>query len=61
MEKNGEIRPGITPRENQDTAKPVGDRPEPIKMAEDDRLKAIRELDGDFRKCAAEATRKSLR
>ena len=61
MEKHGEIKPGTTPAENQDTAKPVGDRSKAIKMAEDDRLKAIRELDGDFRKCAAEATRKSLR
>lgn len=61
MEKHGEVKPGITPPENQDTASPAVDRFEAIKMAEDDRLKAIKELDGDFRKCAAEATRKSLR
>jgi hypothetical protein len=60
MEKRGEIKPGITPPENDDTAATVNSG-QPIKLAEEDSLRAIRELDGDFRKCAAEATRKSLR
>ena len=55
MEKHGEIKPGVTPPENQDAA-----NKNPVKMAEEDNLRVIRELDGDFRKCAAEATRKSL-
>lgn len=60
MEKHGEINPGFTPVIDQEEINPVADSLKPIKMAEDDRLKAIRELDGDFRKLAADAAKKAL-
>lgn len=60
MEKHGVIAPQVTPPETGDTARPAAN----IKQSCDNsaaELRAIRELDGDFRKIAAEATRKSLR
>lgn len=59
MEKHGAIQPGVTPPENEDTASVV-DRPQAIKTAADDSAQAIDVLDNDFRKAAADATRKSL-
>lgn len=60
MEKHGEINPGFTPVIAQEENNPAADSLKPIKMAEDDRLKAIRELDGDFRKLASNAAKKAL-
>lgn len=60
MEKRGVIAPEVTPPEHADTAASA-EKSEAVKSAEENRLKAIRELDGDFRKAASEATRKSLR
>lgn len=60
MEKQGIVAPHVTPPEDGDTAK-VAAR---IKRSCENtaaELQAIRELDGDFRKAAAEATKKSLR
>lgn len=60
MEKQGIVAPRVTPPEKGDTAKTAAQ----IKRScadSDAELQAIRELDGDFRKIAAEATKKSLR
>lgn len=59
MEKHGAIQPGVTPPEQADTA-PVADRADAIKTAARDKVESIDALDSDFRKAAAEATRKSL-
>lgn len=59
MEKHGAIQPGVTPPENEDTVHVV-DRHQAVKTAANDSSKAIAALDNDFRKAAAEATRKSL-
>lgn len=60
MEKQGIVAPHVTPSEDGDTAKTAAI----IKRTRENpeaELQAIRELDGDFRKAAAEATKKSLR
>jgi hypothetical protein len=60
MEKQGIVTPSVTPPETGDTAQTAAQ----IKRACETpaaELQAIRELDGDFRKHAAEATKKSLR
>ena len=59
MEKHGAIQPGVTPPEKADTAAGV-DKAAAIKPAVCDSPRAIDALDSDFRKTAAEATRKSL-
>jgi hypothetical protein len=59
MEKHGAIQPGVTPPEQADTAS-VADKAGAVKTAARDRSDAIEALDSDFRKAAAEATRKSL-
>lgn len=63
MEKQGIVAPHVTPPETGDTAPAIQAAPQ-IKRSCDNpeaELTAIRELDGDFRKAAAEATRQSLR
>lgn len=57
MEKQGIVAPEVTPPENADTAKAASNI---TRTCETGRQDAIRELDSDFRKSAAEATRKSL-
>lgn len=57
MEKQGIVAPEVTPPENDDTAKVASHFTQPCEKG---RQAAIRELDSDFRKSAAEATRKSL-
>ena len=57
MEKQGIVAPEVTPPENADTAKAAAHFTPPCEKG---RQAAIRDLDGDFRKSAAEATRKSL-
>ena len=59
MEKQGIVAPEVTPPENDDTAK-VAAHVTRMHVPNEAELQAIRELDGDFRKAAAEATRKSL-
>jgi hypothetical protein len=60
MEKQGIIAPHVTPAVDGEPAP----APAQIKRScatPEAELQTIRELDGDFRKAAAEATRKSLR
>lgn len=60
MEKQGIVAPHVTPPEDGDAAKTAAHVKRPGSSPESE-LQAIRDLDGDFRKAAAEATRKSLR
>lgn len=60
MEKQGIVAPHVTPPEDGDTAKTATHITGTREIPEAE-LQAIRELDGDFRKAAAEATKKSLR
>jgi hypothetical protein len=60
MEKQGIVAPHVTPPEDGDTAKTAAQITQVCEKPEVE-LQAIRELDGDFRKAAAEATTKSLR
>ncbi len=60
MEKQGVIAPDITPPEHADTLQQA-DSAKAIKIAAAASPVVIEKLDGDFRKAAAEATRKSLR
>jgi hypothetical protein len=60
MEKQGIVAPHVTPAEDGDTAKTAAQIKRSCETPEAE-LQAIRELDGDFRKAAAEATKKSLR
>ena len=60
MEKRGIISPQLTPQETGDAAQTVARVKNGAASSAEER-KAIQELDGDFRKQAAEATRKSLR
>jgi hypothetical protein len=60
MEKRGVIAPDVTPPEHTDTLRQA-DSAKAIKIAAADSPAVIEALDGDFRKTAAEATRKSLR
>lgn len=57
MEKQGIVAPEVTPPENADPAKAASTS---SRACEKGRQDAIRELDSDFRKSAAEATRQSL-
>jgi hypothetical protein len=57
MEKQGIVAPEVTPPEKDDTAKTAAHLSRPNAEG---RNASIRELDNDFRKSAAEATRKSL-
>ena len=57
MEKQGIVAPEVTPPENADTAKVAANI---TRTCEKGRQEAIQELDSDFRKAAAEATKKSL-
>lgn len=57
MEKQGIVAPEVTPPENADTAKVASNITQPCEKG---RQEAIHALDSDFRKSAAEATRKSL-
>lgn len=56
MEKHGAILPGVTPPEKADT-----DQAADTKLAGDAELQAIRALDGDFRKCAADKAKAALK
>lgn len=60
MEKQGIIAPHITPPEDGDTAKKAASITHPRDTIEAAR-ETVRQLDNDFRKAAAEATKKSLR
>ena len=57
MEKQGIVAPEVTPPENDDTAKVAAQFTQPC---ESGRKNVIQALDNDFRKSAAEATKKSL-
>jgi hypothetical protein len=60
MEKQGIIAPHTTPPEDGDTAKTAASITQPCETTEAGR-EIVRQLDSDFRKAAAEATKKSLR
>ena len=60
MEKQGIVAPDVTPPKEGDTAKNAAQIKQSCANPEAE-LQAIRELDGDFRKLAAEATKKALR
>lgn len=60
MEKCGIIKPGVTPPEKPSDEKTAVDRLSSIQNNVDAKLKAIRELDGDFRKLAANVVKDTL-
>jgi hypothetical protein len=60
MEKQGIVAPHVTPPEEGDTANTAAQIKRSCENPTTD-LQSVRELDADFRKAAAEATRKSLR
>lgn len=60
MEKQGIIAPHITPPEDGDTAKTAASVTHSCETTEAAR-ETVCQLDSDFRKAAAEATKKSLR
>lgn len=57
MEKRGIVKPGHTPPEHDDPAAKIT---EPCEKTAARELDAIRRLDGDFRKVAADRVRKAL-
>ena len=60
MEKYGIIKPGVTPPETLSDEKTAVDRLSSVQNDVDAKLKAIRELDGDFRKLAANVVKDTL-
>ena len=60
MEKRGIIDPGHTPPEKDDTTTRMSKSTDALEKAAESELDAIRRLDGDFRKVAAERARKAL-
>lgn len=60
MEKRGVIGPAVTPPEHGDTVKIAVVRAESCEKSAIAELAAIRELDGDFRKLAADTAKKAL-
>lgn len=60
MEKRGVINPGLTPPEHDDTSILRPKITEACEKKAEPDLDAIRRLDGDFRKLAADQARKAL-
>lgn len=60
MEKRGVISPGLTPPEHDDTATRKKQTAAVNEKRAVKELDAIRELDGDFRKLAADRAKKAL-
>lgn len=60
MEKRGVIKPGSTPSEHNDSAVNGANSPALAEKTAQSELDAIRELDGDFRKLAAERAKTAL-
>jgi hypothetical protein len=60
MEKRGVIKPGQTPPEHDSPAVPVVNFTDHCEKTAESELDAIRRLDGDFRKEAADQAKKAL-
>lgn len=60
MEKRGVIKPGRTPPEHEPPANPAANFTASCEKTAESELDAIRRLDGDFRKTAAERAKKAL-
>lgn len=60
MEKRGVIEPGLTPPEHEDAVFSGANITAPCEKQAENELDAIRRLDGDFRKLAADRAKKAL-
>jgi hypothetical protein len=60
MEKHGAIEPGVTPPEHEDTRAVTTSKQAAARDSARNTVAQAAALDNDFRKNAAEATRKSL-
>lgn len=60
MEKRGVIEPGRTPPEHENTAPAKANKTAACEKKAAAELEAIRQLDGDFRRLAADRAKKAL-